>query len=53
MKVYEIQSIIRIMINVGENLKKYMIGVLLEMIICAIPVHVTLNIIRQVNSMGI
>lgn len=52
-KVYGIQSIIRIMINIGANLKNWMIGVLFKMVICAIAVRMILNIIRQVNLMSI
>ena len=52
-KLYGIQCIIRIMINIGVNLKNWMIGVLFKMIICAIAVRMILNIIRQVNLMSI
>ena len=52
-KVYGIQSIIRIMINIDANLKNWMIGVLFKMIICAIAARMILNIIRQVNLMSI
>ena len=49
MKVYVIQSKNRIMMNADANLNQR-IGVLVKMVICGVPVHVILSVIRHVKT---
>ena len=47
------QSKNRIMMNIGDSVKTYMIGVLVEMIVCRILVPVIVNVVRHVKLMNI
>ena len=51
MKVYVIQIINRIMMNVGVSVKNEMIGILAKM--CRILVHVITSVIRHVKLINI
>ena len=53
MKVYVIQIINRIMMNVGVSVKNEMIGILAKIIISRILVHVITSVIRHVKLINI
>ena len=53
MKVYAIQSKNGIIINVCVIVKKYIIGIIVEMTICGILTSEAMNVIKHVKLMNI